>query len=111
MGLEHRRQNRLNVSMSALIKGIDRLGLPFDETIPSENISRGGFAFRTTRDLAEGADLEIAISRPPIGRREQAPFFTTGRIVRVSQDGEEYLIAVQFTGPQFRTYVSETQGD
>ncbi len=107
MGIDQRRQSRLQVSMNAMIKGLDRFGAPFDETTASENISRGGLAFRTVREMAEGAELEIAIPRPPIGRREQAPFFTTGKIVRISRDGEEFLIAVQFTGPQFRTYVAE----
>ncbi len=110
MGIDQRRQSRLNVSMNAMIKGVDRFGAPFDESTASENISRGGFAFRTVRELAEGAELDIAIPRPPIGRREQAPFFTTGKIIRISREGEEFVIAVQFTGPQFRTFVSETGG-
>jgi hypothetical protein len=109
MGIEQRRQNRLNVSMNALIKGKDRFGEPFDESTSSENISRGGLAFRTKRQLAEGAELEIAIPRPPMGRREQAPFFTTGTIIRAAPDGDEFRIAVQFTGPQFRTYVKESE--
>lgn len=108
MGIDQRRQSRLNVSMNAMIKGVDRFGAPFDQTTPSENISRGGLAFRTTRELALDTELDIAIPRPPIGRREQAPFFTTGKIVRVIREGEEFVVAVQFTGPQFRTFVSET---
>lgn len=107
MGIEQRRQSRLNVSMDALVKGVDRLGVPFDEHAASENISRTGLAFMTTRELAEGAELEIAIPRPPMGRREQAPFFTTGKVIRVIPQGEEYRIAVEFTGPQFRTYMKE----
>lgn len=107
MGVEQRRQSRLNVSMQALVKGRDRFGEPFDEAISSENISRGGLMLLTKRELQEGADLDITIPRPPIGRREQAPFFTTGKIVRIIPDGEEFRIAVQFTGPQFRTFVKE----
>ncbi len=108
MGLEHRRQSRLNVSMNALIKGVDRFGVAFDESAASDNISRGGLAFKTTRELSEGAEVEIWIPRPPIGRREQAPFFTTGKVIRSVPEGEGYRVAIQFIGPQFRTYVGES---
>ncbi len=110
MGVEHRRQSRLNVSMNAMIKGKDRFGQAFDETTASENISRGGLAFRTRRELEEGAELDIVIPRPPIGPREQPPFFTTGKVVRARLDvaGHDYVVAVQFTGPQFRTFMRET---
>lgn len=107
MGVEQRRQSRLNVSMQALIKGKDRFGQPFDERTSSENISRGGLMFLTKRELPDGAELDITIPRPPIGRREQAPFFTTGKVIRAIREGEEFRIAVQFTGPQFRTFVKE----
>ncbi len=108
MGIEQRKQRRLNVSMTTLIRGVDRFGVPFDESANSENVSRGGLMFATKRELAPGAELDITITRPPLGRREQAPFFTTGKVVRVIPQGEEFQIAVQFTGPQFRTYVGET---
>ena len=108
MGIENRRQSRLSVSMNALVKGVDRLGQPFDESIGSENISQGGLMLMTQRELAEGAELDITIPRPPIGRREQAPFYTTGKVVRSIPEGAGYRVAVQFTGPQFRTFIKET---
>ena len=94
--------------MLALIKGVDRFGEPFDESTSSENISRGGLLFMTKRELSDGADLDIAIPRPPVGRREQAPFFTTGKVVRSVPVGDEFRVAVQFTGPHFRTYSAES---
>ncbi len=108
MGLESRRQSRLSVSMTALVRGVDRFGQPFDESTNSENISQGGLMLLTRRELAPGAELDITITRPPLGRREQAPFFTTGKVVRSIPEGEEFRVAVQFTGPQFRTFVKET---
>ena len=108
MGIEQRQQSRLSVSMQALIKGTDRLGQLFDEAASSENISRGGLAFLTKRELEPGAELDITIPRPPIGRREQAAFFTTGKIIRIVQEGEEFRVAVEFTGPHFRTFIKET---
>ncbi len=108
MGIENRRQSRLNVSLNALVKGVDRFGQPFDESTSSENISQGGLMLMTKRELAAGADLDITIPRPPIGRREQAPFFTTGKVIRSIPEGEEFRVAVQFTGPQFRTFVKES---
>lgn len=107
MGIEHRKQSRLDVSMNALIKGVDSSGLPFDESTSSQNISRGGLMFTTKRELTAGTELDITIPRPPLGRREQAPFFTTGKVVRTIPGEEEYQVAVQFTGPRFRTYVGE----
>ena len=98
MGVEHRKQSRLGVSMQVLIKGTDRLGSPFDEASSSENISRGGLAFLTKRELEPGAELDIVIPRPPNGPREQAPFFTTGKIIRILPEGDEFRIAVEFTG-------------
>ena len=108
MGIEQRRQNRLAVSMTALVKGVDRAGQPFDISTSSENISRGGLSLVTKRDVAEGTELDITITRPPLGPREQAPFFTTGKVVRVIKQDDEFLLAVQFTGPQFRTFVKES---
>jgi hypothetical protein len=109
MGIEQRKQSRLSVSMNALIKGVDDSGLPFDESTSSQNISRGGLMFTTKRGLAVGTELDITIPRPPLGRREQAPFFTTGKVVRILPSEEEsHLVAVQFTGPHFRTYVGES---
>jgi hypothetical protein len=108
MGIEQRKQTRLNVSMNALVKGVDRFGLPFDESTSAQNISRGGLMFVTKRELEPGAPLDITIPRPPLGRREQAPFFTTGQVVRIIPSGDEFQVAVHFTGPQFRTYVGET---
>jgi hypothetical protein len=109
MGIEQRRQSRLNVSMNALIRGVDGSGLPFDESTSSQNISRGGLMFSTKRELPVGTELDITIPRPPLGRREQAPFLTTGIVVRIIPGEEEsHLVAVQFTGPHFRTYVGET---
>lgn len=108
MGIDQRRQSRLSVSMNALVKGVDRFGQPFDESISSENISRGGLMLVTNRELNEGGDLDITIPRPPIGRRERAPFFTTGKIVRIIQQPDGFHVAVQFTGPQFHTFVKET---
>lgn len=107
MGIEHRRQNRLNVSMRAWIRGKDKYGAAFDESVSSDNVSHGGLALLTARELEEGAELDITIDRPPIGRREQAPFFTTGKVVRIIPEGELHRVAVQFTGPQFRTFVRE----
>lgn len=91
-----------------MVRGKDRHGQPFDETTNSDNISQGGLAFLTRRELAEGAELDITILRPPMGRREQAPFFTTGKVVRIFTEPDGYRVAVQFTGPHFRTFVKES---
>ncbi len=104
------RSQRMNVSMHVLVKGVDRAGVPFDISVASENVSRGGLMFRFEQEVEMGAELDIVVQRPPVGRRELAPLFTRGQVVRVipATDGSGYDIAVQFTGPHLRTFVKET---
>lgn len=103
------RPQRMHISMQVLVKGVDRAGKPFDISVASENVSRGGLMFRFEQALAEGAELDIVVQRPPLGVRQFPPHFTRGKVVRVAPaaDGSGYDIAVQFTGPQLRTFVKE----
>ncbi len=96
--------------MRVLVKGVDRSGVPFDLSVASDNVSRGGLMFRFEQEVEMGAELDIVVPRPPMGRRELPPLFTRGKVVRVSPatDASGYDIAVQFTGPQLRTFVKET---
>lgn len=108
MGAEHRRQHRLAVALEVRIRGADRAGLPFEETIHSDDISRAGCSLEVSRELDLGAELDIEILRRLPGRGGLIPFLTRGVVLRSVPAGDDrYLIGIQFTGPQFPTYASE----
>jgi hypothetical protein len=111
MGADHRRQHRIAVALEVRIRGVDRAGLAFEETIHSDNISRGGCSLDVSRELDLGAELDIEILRRVPGRRDPVSFLTRGVVVRSAPTGpageDRYLIGIQFTGPHFPTYASE----
>ena len=114
MGAEHRRQHRLAVALAVRIRGVDRAGLPFEETGLSDDISRAGCSLEVSRELDLGAELDIEILRHLPGRRGLISFLTRGVVLRAVPAGptgnDRYLIGVQFTGPHFPTYASEDTG-
>jgi PilZ domain len=101
-----RAERRIAVRLLLTVRGRDSNGINFEEETSSENLCRGGAAFRTRFDLAVGSDLEIWIPQSHFGARrkeKEADFATHGRVVHV-RDAEtgERLVGVQFTGPRFR---------
>ena len=109
MGEEPHRQHRIAVALEVRIRGVDRAGLPFEETIHSDNISRGGCSLEVSRELDLGAELDIEILRHLPGRGGLVSFLTRGVVLRSVPAGEDrYLIGIQFTGPHFPTYASES---
>ena len=108
MGAEHRRQHRIAVALEVRIRGTDRAGLPFEETILSDDISRAGCSLEVSRELDLGAELDIEIHRRLPSRGGLSPFLTRGVVLRSAPAGEDrYTIGIHFTGPQFPTYASE----
>ena len=110
MGAEHRRQHRIAVALEVRIRGVDRAGIPFEEAMHSDNVSRGGCSLELLRELEVGAPLDVEILRHLPGR-EGLLFLTRGVVVRCAPAGapgeDRYLIGIQFTGPHFPTYASE----
>ena len=115
MGVEHRRQHRLAVALEVKIRGTDRAGISFEESVFSHDISRGGCSLEISRELEVGAELEVEILRHLPGPAGAIPFETQGVVLRsvpaAGPDGasgdEVYTVAMQFTGPHFPTYASE----
>ena len=109
MGMENRRQHRISVALEVQIRGTDLYGLSFAETTSSANVSRGGCSVETSYELAMGAELEVEILRRVPGRSEPSPFFTQGVVMRVAKTADDrYAVGIQFTGPHFPTYSSES---
>ncbi len=109
---KQRAERRISVRLPMQVTGRDSRGVVFTEETSSENLCRGGAAFRTRFEVALGSDLDIRIpqSHQP-WRREESDFTTRGRVVHVapaSGPGEK-LVGVQFTGPRFqRMFRSES---
>jgi hypothetical protein len=87
------------------VSGKDARGFNFEEDTNSENLCRGGAAFRTRFDVAIGSSLEIRIPHQgyTVRRREQ-DFETQGQVVHVSAaptEGEK-VVGVRFVGPRFQ---------
>lgn len=109
MSTEGRRYHRISVALEVRVRGVDRHGLSFEETTQSANVSRGGFSFETSLQLEMGAELEVEIYRRVPGPRGQVPFLTKGVVVRlVPAELDQFAVGVQFTGPQFPAYSSES---
>ncbi len=106
---DQRRHHRIGVALEVKIRGETREGNAFEETVHSNDVSRGGCSFQTEHDLPEGTELEIEIYRRITGPLGQTPFLTQGSVVRiVSADPTHRIVGVRFTGPQFPTYSSES---
>ena len=109
MGQDQRRQHRLGVELEMRVSGTDRYGLPFEETTSSDDVSRGGCSFHASHEVNTGSELELEILRPGVGRRAPTPFLTKGVVLRAINTGpDQYKVSVEFTGPHFPTYSSET---
>ena len=111
MGIEQRKQHRIDVSLEIRVTGTDRYGLPIDETVASSNVSRGGCSVQILQEAEMGAELAVEIHRRTPGRPEAAPFLTQGVVMRVARgEDDTYILGIRFTGPQFPTFSSETTG-
>ena len=109
MGLENRRQSRIAVALEVRIRGTDLYGLSFEETTSSDNVSRGGCSVETSYELEVGSELELEIMRRVPGRGGVSPFLTQGVVQRVAKaEDDRQIVGIQFTGPQFPTYSSES---
>lgn len=109
MGEDLRHHHRVGVSLEMRVRGTDRSGTPFEEATESDDVSRRGCSFHTAHEIELGKELELEILRRAAARRPPTPFLTTGVVVRALQlEPHQYRVSVQFTGPQFPAYTSET---
>jgi c-di-GMP-binding flagellar brake protein YcgR len=102
---KQRSERRISVRLPLRVRGCDARGFSFEEDTASENLCRGGAAFRTHFDVAIGSNLQIrmpAHARP--NRHPETEFETQGRVVHVTEaeTNGERVVGVQFTGPRFR---------
>jgi len=105
---EKRTSKRIEVSLRLLVRGVDKDGVPFEDSTESYNASREGASFSTTHELKMGQVVEVVIPRRPVGR-QTTDFETKGEVVRIVPKGEhEWEVGLKFVGPRFRTYVSES---
>jgi len=107
-----RSERRISVRLPLRVRGKDARGFSFEEDTASENLCRGGAAFRTRFDVAIGSRLDIRIPQQgPLSRQNENDFETKGRVVHVGEvliDGER-VVGVQFVGPRFqRMFRSES---
>jgi hypothetical protein len=100
----------VTVRLPLRVRGRDARGFAFEEDTSSENVCRGGAAFRTRFDVAVGSNLQIRIPlQPSYSRRIDADFETLGRVVHVREcenDGDK-VVGVQFVGRRLRMFRSE----
>jgi|HubBroStandDraft_4_1064222.scaffolds.fasta_scaffold347553_2 hypothetical protein len=108
-----RAERRIAVRLPITVRGRDASGVTFEEVTSSENLCRGGAAFKTRFDVAVGMDLDISIPLSQTGARRKHKdddFAAQGRVVHV-RDAEtgERLVGVQFMNNRFRRlFVPET---
>ena len=101
-----RAERRIAVRLPITVRGVDASGVTFEEATSSENLCRGGAAFRTRFDVAVGMDLDISIPLSQTGARRKHKdddFAAQGRVVHVrDSDTGERLVGVQFINNRFR---------
>src|SRR6516164_117101 len=107
-----RSERRISIRLPLRVRGRDTRGFAFEEDTSSENLCRGGAAFRTRFDVAIGSNLEIRIPmQGSPSRRVENDFETQGCVVHVTDgvaEGEK-LVGVRFVGPRFqRMFRSES---
>ena len=103
---EKRISKRLIVALPMLVRGADRHGLKFEDTTESYNLSRNGTSYLTTREMVEGEEVDLII--PGRGPAGMSDFETHGKVRRIIERGNRHWeIGIEFTGPRFRTYMSE----
>ena len=59
------RQKRVGLQLPLEVDGRDAGGTQFSETTRTLNVSGGGLAFETTRDLQMGSRVDLSIDLPP----------------------------------------------
>jgi hypothetical protein len=59
------RQKRVGLQLPLEVDGRDAGGTRFSETTRTLNVSGGGLAFETTRDLQMGSRVDLSIDLPP----------------------------------------------
>ena len=101
-----RAERRIAVRLPITVRGRDTSGVTFEEVTSSENLCRGGAAFRTRHDVAVGTDLDICIPLSQTGARrkhKEDDFAAQGRVVHIRDaDSGERLVGVQFMNNRFR---------
>lgn len=102
-----RQQKRIEVGLMMIVRGKEKSGAPFEDTVHSNNVSRTGASFVSERDLQIGMDIEITIPARP-GQKEE-DFITAARIVRAApgEAEKENVFGVQFSRRFLRVFVSE----
>ncbi len=71
-GAERRRARRLDLKMTACVRSATH----GDEIVPTENVSKGGFGFKSANKYAVGMVVEVAVPYSP----EAANIFSLGKI-------------------------------
>jgi hypothetical protein len=104
-----RLQKRIAVGLTMLVRGKDKHGAQFADTVHTTNISRTGASFLLHREVEVGMDIEIEI--PPRPGRHEDEFVMSARIVRATPDENEggMLLGVQFARRFLRVFVPETE--
>jgi hypothetical protein len=109
-GRDKRTQPRVEAAIPIHVKGVDSLGLAFDDAASALEVSRRGLSFLSKHDMSVFAMLTIIIPgrgpvRPNVGATD---FFTEATVVRsVKVDEEFYRISVRFMGATLPMYSAE----
>ena len=107
---DKRSQRRVEAAIPIHVRGLDAVGMEYDDAITAVEVSRRGLSFLTRRDLPLFATLTVTIpGRGPM-RPNEGPtdFFTEATVVRsVKEDEEFFRVGVRFMGATLPMYSSE----
>jgi hypothetical protein len=107
-GVERRRFPReeaaLEVELEIEIYGFEGESRPFFASGKTVNISRDGVLARLDLPVARGSVCKLFFRQPGDQVR---PHHVAGRVARLSQCGDDFLIAVRFDEPLARLEITE----
>jgi len=101
---ERRASRRYPVGWVARLKGLDAVGVKFDEAGTIKNLSSTGALVYLTRQVRVGAKLEVMI-RVPFGRENWMEY--PARVIRIDSDAQT-AVAVKFSALK-PSFLSERQ--
>ncbi len=96
--VDRRRKRRVQVSVSIIVRGLDRFGNRYEETTQSINFSAGGTCFFLKQRIRVGTTVALGITLPT----DLKTYNTTGQVTRVEagQGVLGFKYGIRFTHKQ-----------
>jgi hypothetical protein len=108
-GPERRKFPRLEAAIELSVRvelyGFEDASMPFFASGSTRNVSRGGLLAALDAPVSEGSICKVFLHD---AADQVRPHHVAGRVVRCEEDGEKFLVAVEFDHPLTRLQVERS---